>query len=56
MKTHYIPNRAYGQETTIVFNPVKSKSKHKKKPELSSSLIIVISFVSILILSLNAFA
>ncbi len=56
MKTHYIPNRSYGQEATIVFNPVKSKSKHKKKPELSSSLIIVISFVSILILLFNAFA
>ena len=55
MKTHYIPNRSYGQEATIVFNPVKSKSKHKK-PELSSSLIIVISFVSILILLFNAFA
>ena len=56
MKTHYIPNRSYGQETTIVFNPVKSKSKPKKRPQLSSSLIMVISFISILIVSFNAFA
>lgn len=56
MKTHYIPTRSYGQETTIVFNPVQSKSKPKKRPQLSSSLIMAISFIGILILSFNAFA
>lgn len=56
MKTHYIPSRSYGQETTIVFNPVKSISKPKKRPQLSSSLIMAIMLISILILSFNAFA